>query len=541
MLPALIPDPVEWEPEFRAATGPSVPASLLEPSKVTRHLVSGTSVLGLGVLIERGSGFAANILAARLGGATTFGAYSLALSTANNIATYAGAGIGSTAARFSGKYQYGSAGYGMLARVLMLVSLVSAAAAYAGLWLAAGPLARLMGQGRLIDLLHWAALSAGGTILLECARGFFVGQRRLAALVLMSLIVGVGLLALLPVGAWEHNPISMITSQGCITIGAVVICLLLARQLHLLNPSTEVEQHRGLGGMLKEVWGFGLVQLAGVAGTNLVGWWLITLLARADTSLVQMGFFSIASQLRNIVGLAPSLLTESSYAVMADPEGEVLRTPLNVLGWITFASVMVTFLFAAIGIMVIPWLLRVLYSATYSHAAVAASYGLALAAMHTANGPASARLSILSIKTAAVINAGWAAFVALSGSIFMVHGGDAATVMMIYLGAHTLASILVLIALHRRNSLPRGMVGVFTIATGSTIALALLSTLRAAYPDLTMLLTATMIVLFACTLAALIGMGGRYGWIPTRAAVCQLARYVKRSTHRVMRRQSHAA
>jgi O-antigen/teichoic acid export membrane protein len=539
MLSALIPDPSELEPELGAATDPGVPASPSEPSKVTRDLVSGTSGLGLGVMIERGSGFAANILAARLGGAATFGAYSLALSTANNIATYAGAGIGSTAARFSGKYQYGSAGYGMLVRVLMLVSLVSAAAASAGLWFAAGPLARLMGEGRLIHLLHWAALSAGGMILLECARGFFVGQRRLAALVLMSLIVGVGLLALLPVAAWKHNPIRMITSQGCITIGAVVICLLLGRQFHLLSPPTEVE-HRGLGGMLKEVWGFGFVQLAGLVGTNLAGWWLITLLARADTSLVQMGFFSIASQLRNIVGLAPSLLTEGSYAVMADPEGEVLRTPQNVLGWITFASVMVTFLLAALGIMVIPWLLRILYSSTYSHAAVAASYGLALAAMHTANGPASARLSILSIKTTGVINAGWAAVVALSGSIVMVHGADAATVMMIYLGGHTLTSISVLTALHRRNSLPRGMVGVFTMATGSTIVLALLSTSRAAHPDLTVPLTATMILLFAGTLAALIRMGRRYGWIPTRAAVSQLAGYVKRSTYRVVRRQSHA-
>ena len=255
---------------------------------------------------------------------------------------------------------------------------------------------------------------------------------------------------------------------------------------------------------------------------------------------MQMGFFSIASQLRNIVGLAPNLLTEGSYAVMADSEGEVLRTPQNVLGWITFASAIVTFLFAAIGITVIPWLLRTLYSATYAHAAIAASYGLALAAMHTANGPASARLSILSIKTTGIINISWAAFVALSGSVFMMRGGDAATVMMIYLGAHTLSSISVLIALHRRNSLPRGMVKVFAIATGSTIALALLSAFRAAHPDVAMTLTAIMILLFACALAALIRLGYQYGWIPTRAAVSQFARYVKRSIDHVARRRSHA-
>src|ERR1700677_3872573 len=74
------------------------------PGHVTRHLIGSTSALGAGVMIERGMGFLANILAARLAGASTFGAYSLAFTTANNISTYAGGGIGATAARFSGKY-----------------------------------------------------------------------------------------------------------------------------------------------------------------------------------------------------------------------------------------------------------------------------------------------------------------------------------------------------------------------------------------------------------------------------------------------------
>src|ERR1700733_7525143 len=78
------------------------------PDHITSKLIGGTSALGLGVFIERGAGFLANILAARFGGVTTFCAYSLAVSTANNISTYAAGGIGATAARFSGKYSYGS-------------------------------------------------------------------------------------------------------------------------------------------------------------------------------------------------------------------------------------------------------------------------------------------------------------------------------------------------------------------------------------------------------------------------------------------------
>jgi hypothetical protein len=59
------------------------------PTEVAKNLLSGTSTLGLGVLIERACSVLANILAARLGGASTFGTFSLAISTANNVSTYA--------------------------------------------------------------------------------------------------------------------------------------------------------------------------------------------------------------------------------------------------------------------------------------------------------------------------------------------------------------------------------------------------------------------------------------------------------------------
>ena len=88
--------------ESAAAGGPAagvVPApSQPVPREIARHLVSGTSALGAGVLLERGLGFAANLLAARLGGAATFGAYSLAFTNASQISAYAGGGIGATAA-----------------------------------------------------------------------------------------------------------------------------------------------------------------------------------------------------------------------------------------------------------------------------------------------------------------------------------------------------------------------------------------------------------------------------------------------------------
>ncbi len=551
MSSALLPDPSEIEgvaplPVFEEPLlGSSVAAARVAeaaaPGKVMRHLVSGTSALGLGIVIERGAGFAANILAARFGGLATFGAYSFAISTANNIATYAAAGIGSTAARFSGKYQHGSSGYGTLARVLAIVSIVSALAASLGLWLGAAPIARLLGQPTLTNLLHWASLSAAGIVVLECARGFFVGQRRLSALVLLSSFVGAGMLSLLPLAAFHHNPVRMIISQGAITLSAVIFCLLLARPLRLLSPATGDSPAQSFGPVLREVWGFGFVQLAGLVGSNVAGWWLITLVARSDRSLVQMGFFGVASQLRNIVGLAPSLLTEGSYAVMADPDGEVARTPQHVLGFTTFASTLLAVVLASAGIIAAPWMLRLLYTSAYSSASVTVAIALALAVMHMGNAPASARLSIVSIRASGLINTGWACFVAGAGTLLMLHGGSAAMAMVIYLAAHTLSSALVLCVLARKDSLPRGLPSMFLVATGSTTALASLAALRAVRPQAAGEITTAMLLLMLLSLVTLIVLGRRHRWLPSRTAVERLVHYLAQSLPSFLRRRSHAA
>ncbi len=534
---SLVPEAQLPVPDLAGQASP-VPSA---PSDVTKHLISGTSALGLGVVIERGMGFLANVLAARLGGAATFGAYSLAISTANNISTYAAGQIGSTAARFSGKYQHGTAGYTTLARALAIVSLVSALIGAVGLWFGAAPIAHLLGKASLTTLLRWAALSAAGIIVLECARGFFVGQRRLAALVLLSLIVGVGMVSLLPLAATMHSPIRMIVSQGVITTAAVVVCLLLARPLGLFAPSTSAPAPP-LAPVLREVWSFGFVQLAGLVGANLAGWWLTTLVARDDTSLVQMSFFAVASQLRNIAGLAPSLLTESSYAIMADPEGEAAKTPHRVMALCTYAATFASLLLASLGIIIMPWGLSLLYGHTYTPAAVTAAIGLAIAVMHMGNAPASARLSIVSIRITGVLNTIWAIVVAAAASVFLLHGGTAVTGMLIYFFAHILAAALVLIVLARKDSVPQGMAPVFLLSACTTIALVALAFFRASHTSLTGSITLIMVGVAAAALATLFFFGKRHGWLPAPAAIRRALNFLRSGIQRVLsRRSSHTA
>ena len=492
------------------------------PTHVAKHLVSGASALGLGVLIERGTGFLGNILAARLGGAPVFGAYSLAITTANNISTYAAGGIGATAARFSGKYPRGTSGYSTLARVLGIVSLVSALLAALALWLGARPLAHLLRKDSLTDLLRWAAFSAAGIILLECARGFFVGQRRLAALILLSILVGGGMLTLLPLAAHAHSPVRMIVSQGAITTGAVLLCLILARPLGLFSPAPSAVSAGPVGPMLREVWGFGMVQLAGLIGVNLAGWWLTSLVARADTTLVQMSFFSIASQLRNIVGLAPGLLTESSYSVMSDREGEEPKTPDQVMAVCSFASTVASLLLAGLGMIVVPWALTLLYGKTYAAASVTTAIALAIGVVHMGNAPSSARLSIVSIRLTGAVNTTWAIFVAAAGAAFLFHGGSAAAAMTIYLAAHILSSTLVLVVLKRRGCVPSGVIAVFVIGTLTSVALATLAFFRDAHPERKLSLTLAMLILFSISAGILFALGRRHRWLPSPESLRRL-------------------
>ena len=268
----LLPEAEAVMPPFSATRVAATPTAL--SAETRKHLVSGTAALAAGVMLERGAGFLANIMAARLGGAPVFGAYSLAISTANNNSTYAAGGIGATAVRFSGKYSFGSGHSSTLARVLVVVSLVSAFVAAVALCFGATPIAHLLGKDALAPLLRWAAVSVVGIIVLDCGRGCFVGERRIQALLLLSVLVGAGMLLFLPWMASTHTPSRMIVAQGCVTSGAVLICVALSRKLHLHDSAPD----RGdFCPMLKEVWGFGFVQLAGLVGSNLAGLWLTTL------------------------------------------------------------------------------------------------------------------------------------------------------------------------------------------------------------------------------------------------------------------------
>lgn len=528
------------EPQLADSTLEHAPAMSALPPEVAKHVVQGTSTLGAAVFVERGASFLANVLAARLAGASVFGAYSLGITTANNISTYAAGGIGTTATRFSGKYPYSGGSYRTFAQVMATISLLSAVLAALALTLGAGPISRLLHQPNLAGLLQWAGITAAGMVLLECARGFFVGQRRLVALAALSILVGLGMLIILPSMATTHHPAAMVISHGAITLTAVALCCVFAARLHLLPPAGVVSQINFLH-LLREVWSYGLIQLSGLVSANLAGWWVTALVARGDPSLVQISFFAIASQLRNLIGLIPSLLTEGSFAVMASPGEDGDTVSRRVMALCTYASTAVSLLIAALTIIVAPLLLRLMYGRSYQSAALAVSVAVGVAVIQMGNAPPSARLSVVSIRFTAVTNTVWAVFTAALGTFLMLHGGSAAGAMGIFMLAHIVIAVMVLAILQQRDRLPAGMVQLFTVSTTAVALLSGLALYRANHPALLLQVTAGMFAVAVLAAVWLHLLGKRHNWLPSREMLLAVRRRVGGMTGKLFARRSGGA
>ncbi len=517
MNPGLTPEAIE-EGELAQPTSapvPQLPSSATLSSDAAHSIVRGTSTLAIAVMIERGATFASNILAARFAGASVFGAYSVGISTANNISTYAAGGIGATATRFSGKYPYQSGNYATFARVLALITLTSAAVAVAVLLLGAPFIAQILHKESLVTLLRWAALPAAGMLILECARGFFVGQRRLAALGLLSVLVGLGMFVMLPVTALRQNSPAMLIAHGMVSLSAVLLCILLAKPLRLLAQDSRSAVT--FSTMLREVWGFGFIQLSGLLSANLAGWWITALVARSDTTLAQMSFFAIASQFRNLTGIIPALLTEGSYAVIATPDHDNTGAPQRVMALCTFASTAVAFLIACGGIILAPWALRVMYGPRFVPAAVATCIGMSVAVLQMGNAPPSARVSVVSIRSVAAINTFWALLTAVGGTLLMARVGGAVGAMSVFFLAHVVSAVLTFVMLVRKDHLPTGLTSLFLLSTLGVAVLSLLAIERERHWQYAAALSTGMIATATIFCASLFAVGKRNGWLASLA------------------------
>lgn len=447
-----------------------------QPRSLGRVLFSGSSALGVATLLERGLGFIANLAAARLGGTHVFGAYSVAMTTATNVASYAGAGIGTTANRFSGEYPYGSPGYRGLLRTLAVVSLGSGALAVAILWFAAPVLAvHLIRNPALTSLLRLAAISAGAIILLECLRGLLIGQRRYTALLALSVLFGGGMAITLPWMA-RKGPSPMVLSQAVIALSSIAICLVAARKLKFQPVAVAVKTTKGPSAL--SIVRFGMVQLAGLIGINAAGWWIASLVARSDISLAQAGWYSVAAQMRNICAMPAGLISQTAYAQLSENGAQDYGGASRVTLLSTMAATLISLAIAGPAAALMPWIISTLYGHDFAGAGWAATLAVATGLVHMSAAPAAARLTVVSLPMTGIINGAWSVVLVGLGSGVISHGG-AAEATACFLAAHLLAALAVLVVLIRTKSAPRELIVVTFPSMAGALLIAVMGWWRA--------------------------------------------------------------
>lgn len=476
-----------------------------------RFLARGGATLGLATTLERGFGFLANLLAARIAGPQSFGAYSVVLSTAGTVAGYAGAGIGSTANRFSGQYPINGKGYRGLLRALILVSAGSALIGAGLMFAGAGPMARvLLHNEGLVSVLRIAAFSAGAMILLECCRGLFIGQQRFAALLLLSLVSGIGMLLILPTLA-RTSAGAMIGGHATVALVAVASCAIVARRLGLLPKTDGVDEHGpSVGTVLK----FGFVQLSALVSLNIATLWLASLIARADTSLLQMGIFAVASQFRGLASTMPGLLAQISYPLLTVESGRDYGGPDRIVLVNTFLITSLTLTLSSVATIFLPWILLNLYGQAYVVAEVPSALLLGTAVVHMGCMPSANRLSITNLRALGVINTAWAIVLVLLGILFVPMVGAATGASLAFFAAHLLSQCAVLIALKYGKSLPRGLLYISLIGITGSIVFVLLAYIRVILPLEQRLVTGVMLAGLMISTLMLLHFGLKHGWLP---------------------------
>lgn len=477
-----------------------------------RLLAQGGATLGFSVVLDRGFGFLANLLAARSAGPQSFGAYSVVLATAGTVASYAGAGIGSTANRFSGKYPVGSLGYRGFLRTIILLSLCSALLAMLLMLAGAGPFARLLLHNEgLVGVLQIAALSAGALILLECLRGLLVGQQKFQALILLSIVSGAGMLLVLPLVA-RAGAGAMIGAHAGVALVAVAACALFSRRLGIVPQTKEAEEGQE-GPGAQTIVKFGLVQLGAVVGINLASWWLASLVARADVSLLQMGMYAVANQFRGLASILPGLLGQVTYPLLTAESGRHYGGPDRVVLINTFLATSVVIIFAGLTVAFLPWILPSLYGPSYAGAEIPSVLLLATAISHMSATAAANRISIVNLRALGVINGMWAALVIIVGIRFVPVAGATGAALAFFVG-HLFSQAAVLVVLRQAGALPRGLLSLSLTGMLSALLLAALAYFRAAQPLHRSAWTFALLGSLLVFILALLRFGAQQRWLP---------------------------
>jgi O-antigen/teichoic acid export membrane protein len=413
----------------------------------------GGASMAVATAVQRVLGFAGALVAARIGGPVTFGAYSIGLATAGTAASYVGLGIGTVAARFAGQAPRTTAAYRTtLARVSGLALACGTAAAL--LLVAGAPaLARLVFLDEsFAPLVRAAALSGFALILFEALNGFGVGLFDFRLVLTLSVMAGAGMFAALALLA-SQGAAAMLAGQAFALAASVAATVAFHRRSLLPRPEA------GAAGPpappAAEILRFGLTQLGATVGVGLASWCVGVLVTRADPTLTEMGFYGVASQFRTLVTLAPTQLSALVLPLLARHDGRDADQE-RVIGYSTVLCSASAALIGGVVLAGLPYVIRV-YGDRFEGALLASGLLILTAVVHMSSSPAINSLMLVNLRAFTWINGCGSAALVLLGFLLIPRYG-AAGAGVAWLSTHLLSQLLACLVLRLHGRLAPGMV-----------------------------------------------------------------------------------
>jgi O-antigen/teichoic acid export membrane protein len=359
--------------------------------------------------------------------------------------------------------------------------------------------------------LQMAALSAAAFVLVECCRGVFIGTRNFAYMLVLSAMIGVGLLSVVPLMA-KFGATRMITGQSAVLMIAVLAATTLIfwkpkrspfrRDVREIAPAT-----------LGRVWRFGLMQLAGVVGMNASGWWTAMLVARGDPSLLQVAFYTVATQLRNFSSLIPSLVQQGNLAFFTTEGSREFGGANRVIEVSSIAASLFSTLCAGGAVLILPLITGHMYGKGYGGAELPAVLAIATLLVHFGVSPAASRLTFVSLFWSGVVNGVWAVFVVIAATLLVPTGGAIAATAILFT-AHVISMFLGLFYLRKLGELPAGVTSLAILDTFTALAICGLAWMRAAHTNLTLGFDALILAATGVAVLILVKRGQQCGALP---------------------------
>jgi O-antigen/teichoic acid export membrane protein len=274
------------------------------------------------------------------------------------------------------------------------------------------------------------------------------------------------------------------------------------------------------------VWKFGLMQLGGVVGMNAAGWWTATLVTRGDASLVQVALYAVATQLRNVSSLIPSLVQQSNFAFFTDEGGRDFGGANRVIEVSSVIASVFSILCAGLAILVLPTILGRMYGKEYMKAEWAAILAIATVLVHFGVAPAASRLLVVSLFWSGVVNAIWAVFVAVAATVFVPSAGAVAATATLF-SAHVLSMFLALLCLWRLDSLPSNVTVLALLDTAIALAMCGVAWCRAAYPESSLLWNVLLLAMTGSTAWLMFRWGQRARILSSELGVESLLKLIR--------------